>query len=70
LVVGEGRFGRIYEMGGITISEGLVGTQFKGDLKTIKARARLLFLIREVDRTGFLKSTGIAADLVTLESNP
>jgi|GEM_PF-2061824 hypothetical protein len=70
LVVGEGRFGRIYELGGITISEGLVGTQFKGDLKTIKARARLLFLIREVDKTGFLKSTGIAANLVTLASDP
>jgi hypothetical protein len=70
LVVGEGRFARIYEMGGITISEGTVGDQFKGDLKTIKARARLLFLIREVDKTGFLKSTGIAANLVTLASDP
>jgi len=70
LVVGEGRFGRIYEMGGITLSEGLVGSQYTADLKTIKARARLLFLIRVVDRTGFLKSTGIAADLVTLASDP
>lgn len=66
IVVGDGRFGRIYEMGGVTLSEGLTGTQFVQDLKTIKARARLLFLVREVDKTGFLKSTGIAADLVTL----
>jgi hypothetical protein len=66
LVVGDGRFGRIYEMGGITLSEGYQGAQFVQDLKTIKARARLLFLIRNVDKTGFLKSTGIAADLVTL----
>ena len=66
LVVGDGRFGRIYEMAGITLSEGLTNDQFVQDLKTIKARARLLFLIRNVDKTGFLKSTDIAADLVTL----
>jgi len=69
LVVGDGRFGDIYEMQGVTISEGMVNAQFTSDLKTIKARARLLFLIREVDKTGFLKSTDIAADLVTLASN-
>lgn len=66
LVVGDGRFGRIYEMQGVEISEGLVNAQFTSDLKTIKARARLLFLIREVDKTGFLKSTSISADLATL----
>jgi hypothetical protein len=68
LVVGDGRFGRIYEMNGVTVSEGYVNDQFTGDLKTLKARARLLFLIREVDKTGFLKSTDIGADLVTLAS--
>lgn len=66
LVVGDGRFGRIYEMPGVMLSEGFVNDQFTGDLKTLKARMRLLFLIREVDKTGFLKSTDIAADLVTL----
>ena len=66
LVVGDGRFGRIYEMGGVALSEGLSGTQFVGDMKTIKARARLLFLVRNVDKTGFLKSTSIDADLTTL----
>ena len=68
LVVGDGRFGRIYEMQGVTLSEGLVNDQFTGDLKTMKARTRLLFLIREVDKTGFLKSTSISADLATLAS--
>ncbi|NRA92152.1 MAG: phage major capsid protein [Psychroserpens sp.] len=68
LCVGDGRFGRIYEMGGVTLSEGYVDDQFTGDLKTIKARARLLFLIREVDKTGFLKSTDVATDLATLAS--
>lgn len=68
LVVGDGRFGRIYEMNGVTLSEGYVNDQFTGDLKTLKARMRLLFLIREVDKTGFLKSTDIDADLITLAS--
>lgn len=66
LVVGDGRFGRIYEKSGIVLSEGMSGTQFVEDMKTIKARARLLFLIREVDKTGFLKSTDITTNLATL----
>ena len=66
LVIGDGRFGRIYEMGGVELSEGMVNAQFTSDLKTIKARARLLFLIREVDKTGFLKCTSISAALTTL----
>lgn len=68
LVVGDSRFGRIYEKSGVVLSEGYSGTQFVGDLKTIKARARLLFLIREVDKTGFLKCTNITTALTTLAS--
>ena len=66
LVVGDGRFGRIYEKSGVVISEGVINAQFTSDMKTIKARARLLFLIRNVDKTGFAKSTSISADLATL----
>ena len=66
LVVGDGRFGRIYEKSGIVLSEGMIGSQFTSDMKTIKARARLLFLIREVDKTGFLKSINITTALATL----
>lgn len=69
LVVGDGRFGRIYEMPGITFSEGYKNEQFTDDFKTIKARMRLLFLIRQVDKTGFLKSTSISSDLTTLASS-
>lgn len=70
LVVGDANFGRIYEMPGIMLSEGVTGDQFAQDLKTIKARARLLFLIREADKSGFAKSTDITADLATLASDP
>lgn len=66
LVVGDGRFGRIYEKAGVVLSEGMSGTQFVADMKTIKARARLLFLIRNVDKTGFLKATNITTALATL----
>lgn len=68
LVVGDGRFGTIYEKGGVVLSEGYSGTQFVGDMKTIKARVRLLFLIRNVDKTGFLKCTNITTALATLAS--
>lgn len=66
LVVGDSRFARIYEMGGITLSRGLVNAQFTSDLTTIKARKRLAFLIREADKTGFKKVTSISAALTTL----
>ena len=66
LVVGDGRFGRIYEKSGVVLSEGMSGAQFVADMKTIKARARLLFLIRNVDKTGFLKATNITTALATL----
>lgn len=66
LVVGDSRYGRIYEMGGVEITRGLVDAQFTSDLQTIKARKRMLFLIREVDKTGFLHVTDIATALTTL----
>jgi hypothetical protein len=66
LVVGDGRFGRIYEKSGVVLSEGMTGSQYVEDMKTIKARARLLFLIRQVDKTGFLKATNITTALATL----
>jgi HK97 family phage major capsid protein len=66
IVVGDSRYATIYERPGIELSEGLVNAQFTEDIKTIKARARLLFLIRNANLTGFTKSVDIAADLVTL----
>jgi len=66
LFVGDSRYARIYEKGGVEISRGLIDAQFTSDLMTIKARKRLLFLIRTIDRTGFLESTSISADLITL----
>jgi hypothetical protein len=66
MVFGDSRFARIYEQGGFTIARGMVNNQFLEDTMTIKVRQRLAFLIREVDKTGFLSVADIAADLVTL----
>ncbi len=66
MVLGDRRFARIYEKSGIALSRGMVDAQFTEDMETLKARTRLLFLIRNVDKTGFLKVTDIDAALVTL----
>jgi HK97 family phage major capsid protein len=68
LVVGDSRYASIYEMGGVVLSKGEVNAQFTSDMMTIKARKRLLFLIRTVDQTGFRKVTDITAALATLAS--
>lgn len=68
LVVGDGRFMRIYEKTGVILSRGEPNAQFLEDMKTIKARKRMLFLIRTADKTGFLKCTDIATALDTLNA--
>lgn len=66
LVLGDTRFGRIYERTGIELSRGLVGTQFTDDMETLKARKRCLFLVREVDKTAFVKVTNITTALTSI----
>ena len=60
-VVGDSRFGTIYELEGYTLDIAYSGTQFVSDLMTMKARKRLALLIRTADQTGFLKCTSISA---------
>lgn len=68
MVLGDNRFARIYEKAGVILSQGTINAQFTSDMTTLKVRRRLLFLIRNVDKTGWLKVTDIAAALVTLGS--
>lgn len=68
MVVGDRRFARIYEMAGMEIAKGHVGTQFTEDEMTLKVRKRMAFLIRYADKGGFLKVTDITAALTTLAS--
>lgn len=67
LVVGDSRFGKIYEKPGVLISRGEINAQFTSDMMTIKARKRLNLLIKAVDATGFRKVTSVADALSTLE---
>jgi HK97 family phage major capsid protein len=66
VVIGDSRFGTIYELEGYTVSVGYSGTQFVNDMMTLKARKRLALLIRTADQTGFIKCTSISAALTTL----
>lgn len=68
MFVGDTRYARIYERTGVEISTGTVGIQFADDEMTLKIRKRLAFLIRTVDRTGFIRVTDIATALTTLAS--
>jgi len=65
-VIGDSRYGKIYEIEGTTIVTGYVGDDFKEDLITLKGKRRGSLLIREADKTGFLECTSISAALVTL----
>lgn len=66
MVIGDRRFAKIYEKGGITLSQGVVNAQFTADEMTLKARKRLAFLIRSADANGFLKVTSISASVAAL----
>lgn len=69
LVVGDRRFAEIWEMPGITFEKGYVDAQFAEDTMTLKVRKRLLFLIRTVNKTGWLKVTDVDAAIATLAAN-
>jgi hypothetical protein len=69
LVVGDSRYGSIFEKGGLTLSRVYVNAQAIEDMVTIKARKRMLFLVRTVDKTGFRKVTDVNAALVTLATS-
>jgi hypothetical protein len=66
MIMGDSRFGRIYEKNGVSITRGHVDAQFIEDTETLKIRKRMLLLVRNVDKTGFRKVTSISAALVTL----
>lgn len=66
IAVGDFRFARIYEKGGVVISKGEINAQFTYDLSTLKARKRMLFLIRAADASGFLKCSDVDAALANM----
>jgi len=68
MLLGDNRFARIYEMAGTEISRGHKGDQFVEDEITLKARRRMLLLVKNQDKLGFRKVTSISGALTTLAS--
>ena len=69
--IGDTRYGTIYEASeGYSITVGEIDDQFTKDLKTLKARKRLNLLIKNSELAAWRKVESIAADLVTLATDP
>lgn len=68
MFIGDRQFARIYEQPGLGIETGYINTDFTEGRKRLRLYNRLLFLIRQADRTGFLQVTDIDAALTTLAS--
>lgn len=66
MVLGDSRYGAIYEEPGVTVETGFATGDFESDMMSLKARKRLNLLIRTVDQTGWLEVTSISAALTTL----
>lgn len=63
MLVGDFRFGTIYDIEGVTIEMGWIDQQFVKNQFTILAEQRLALLIRTIDADAFLKVTNITAAL-------
>ncbi|NQZ74657.1 MAG: phage major capsid protein [Ekhidna sp.] len=68
MYIGDRRFARIYQEPGIGFERGYINDDFSKNLERLKIFERLLFLIRNIDRAGFLRVTDIDAALTTLAS--
>lgn len=66
MLEGDSRYAKIYEEGGYEIAMGYATGDFENDLITMKARKRLLMLVRNVDKDAWRKVTDIDAALVVL----
>lgn len=66
MVLGDSRYAEIWEAEGYNVSFGYQGTQFGSDIMTMKARKRMLLLIKNADKSGFRKVTSISGALTTL----
>jgi len=68
MLVGDFRFGTIYDLEGVTIEMGWINDQFVQNAMTILAEQRLALLIRNVDQYAFCKVTDIDAAILQLRN--
>ena len=69
LVVGDGRYAKLYDAEGYNMQIGYIASDFLQDVVTMKARKRLALLIRTADLDGFLKVADIDATLTAITTN-
>lgn len=68
MLVGDFRYGTIYDLEGFNIEMGWVNDQFIKNQMTILAEQRLMLLVRNVDVDAFRKVTDISAALGDIET--
>lgn len=66
LVLGDSNFAKIYQKGGIEMAKAPVGDQFVEDMETLKVRKRMLFLIRNADKGGFIYISDVDAAITAI----
>lgn len=69
LLVGDTRYGTIYDLEGVTIEMGYINDQFVKNAMTILAEKREALLIRNVDADGFRKVASISAQITNINKN-
>lgn len=68
ILVGDRRYGKIYEKGGFTMSRGTVDAQFAEDMETLKIRKRAAFLLRNADQGGWVVISDVDAALAAIDA--
>ena len=68
MVIGDNRFAKIYDVEGYSLTTGLATGDYESDMKSLKAKRRLMILMKNADKPGFLKVTSISGALATLAS--
>jgi len=66
LLVGDTRYGTIFDLEGVTLEMGYINDQFVKNAMTLLAEKRETLLIRNVDADGFLACSGIAAAVANM----
>jgi HK97 family phage major capsid protein len=68
MFIGDVNYTRLYAADGVVVKRGYINDDFSTGKERLRVYERCLFLIRTVDRTGFLKVTNITTALATLAS--
>jgi len=68
MFIGDVNYTRFYAADGVVVKHGYINDDFRTGTERLRVYERCLFLIRTVDRTGFLKVTNITTALATLAS--